>query len=184
MNQKQREALVDLLLLGMFADGSLKVSDDQKLLSVIDEIGWQSYQTPDLYFQSAIAKARDAADTEAGTLARLKKINDGLDNDEISLCDAVITIPTADFASINLAQAVLIASYEWFRVGDATPLAQLEQGPLQRKPTRTELIHAFEHLERELLVQPAADRFLPELRIEHNVKRREVETCDRFPRPR
>jgi hypothetical protein len=83
MNQKQREALVDLLLLGMFADGSLKVSDDQKLLSVIEEIGWESYQTPDLYFQSAIAKARDAADTEARTLARLKKINDGLASDEI-----------------------------------------------------------------------------------------------------
>jgi hypothetical protein len=83
MNQKQREALVDLLLLGMFADGSLKVSDDQKLLSVIEEIGWESYQTPDLYFQSAIAKARDAADTETGTLARLKKINDGLANDDV-----------------------------------------------------------------------------------------------------
>lgn len=83
MNQKQREALVDLLLLGMFADGSLKVSDDQKLLSVIEEIGCESYQTPDLYFQSAIAKARDAADTEAGTLARLKKIHDSLASDEI-----------------------------------------------------------------------------------------------------
>jgi hypothetical protein len=83
MNQKQREALVDLLLLGMFADGSLKVSDDQKLLSVIEEIGWESYQTPDLYFQSAIAKARDAADTESGTLARLKKIRDSLASDEI-----------------------------------------------------------------------------------------------------
>ena len=83
MNQKQREALVDLLLLGMFADGSLKVSDDQKLFSVIDEIGWESYQTPDLYFQSAIAKARDAADTEPGTLARLKKIRDSLASDEI-----------------------------------------------------------------------------------------------------
>ena len=83
MNQKQRETLVDLLLLGMFADGSLKVSDDQKLLSVIEQIGWESYQTPDLYFQSAIAKARDAADTETGTLARLKKINDGLASDEI-----------------------------------------------------------------------------------------------------
>jgi hypothetical protein len=83
MNQKQREALVDLLLLGMFADGSLKVSDDQKLLSVIEEIGWESYQTPDLYFQSAIAKARDAADTEPGTVARLKKIRDSLASDEI-----------------------------------------------------------------------------------------------------
>ena len=75
----------------------------------------------------------------------------GLDNDEISLCDAVITIPTAEFASINLAQAVLIASYEWFRASDETPRARLERGPLQRKPTRTELVHTFEHLEHELL---------------------------------
>ncbi|MEY2606621.1 MAG: hypothetical protein QOH31_4443 [Verrucomicrobiota bacterium] len=40
MTQKQREAVVDLLLLGMFADAPLKVSEDQKLLSVIEEIGW------------------------------------------------------------------------------------------------------------------------------------------------
>jgi hypothetical protein len=83
MNQKQREALVYLLLLGMFVDGSLKVSEDRQLLSVIEEIGWESYQTPDLYFQSAIAKARDAADTEARMLARLKKINDDLASDDI-----------------------------------------------------------------------------------------------------
>ena len=75
----------------------------------------------------------------------------GLDNEEISLCDCVITIPTADFASINLAQAVLIASYEWFRAADATRPARLEHGVLQRKPTREELLGLFEHLERELL---------------------------------
>ena len=78
MTQKQREALVDLLLLGMFADGSLKVSEDQKLLSVIREVGWQSYQTPDLYLQSAIAKAREASDTEDATRRRLEKISENL----------------------------------------------------------------------------------------------------------
>jgi uncharacterized tellurite resistance protein B-like protein len=78
MTQKQREALVDLLLLGMFADGSLKVSEDQKLLSVISEVGWQSYQTPDLYLQSAIAKAREASDTEDATRRRLERISDNL----------------------------------------------------------------------------------------------------------
>jgi hypothetical protein len=83
MNQKQREALVDLLLLGMFADGSLKASDDQKLRSVIEEIGWESYQTPDLYYQSAIAKARDAADSETGTRSRLRKINEDLASEDI-----------------------------------------------------------------------------------------------------
>ena len=74
----------------------------------------------------------------------------GLDNDEISLADAVITIPTADFASLNLGQAVLLAAYEWFRLGDDTPPARLEHGPLQRKPTRREMIDLFDHLEAEL----------------------------------
>jgi tRNA/rRNA methyltransferase len=74
----------------------------------------------------------------------------GLDNDEISLCDAVITIPTADFASLNLGQAVLLNAYEWFREGDATPPARIEHGPIHRKPTREELFQLFAHLEREL----------------------------------
>ena len=75
----------------------------------------------------------------------------GLDNEEISFCDAAITIPTAEFASINLAQAVLIISYEWFRSADTTRSSRLERSPLQRKPTRAELLSMFEHLESELL---------------------------------
>ncbi len=74
----------------------------------------------------------------------------GLDNEEISFCDAVITIPTADFASLNLGQAVLLNAYEWFRAGDETPPARIEHGPLHRKPTREEMFQLFEHLEREL----------------------------------
>ncbi len=75
----------------------------------------------------------------------------GLDNEEISFCDAAITIPTAEFASLNLAQAVLIVSYEWFRAADQTPHARLERGALHRKPTRAELLAMFEHLESALL---------------------------------
>ena len=74
----------------------------------------------------------------------------GLDNEEISLCDAVITIPTADFASLNLGQAVLLNAYEWFRAADTTPSARIEHGPIHRKPTREEMFQLFEHLEREL----------------------------------
>jgi tRNA/rRNA methyltransferase len=74
----------------------------------------------------------------------------GLDNDEISLADAVITIPTAEFASLNLGQAVLLLSFEWFRLGDATPAAKLEHAPIHRKPTRAEMVQLFEHLESEL----------------------------------
>jgi tRNA/rRNA methyltransferase len=76
----------------------------------------------------------------------------GLDNEEISLADAVITIPTSEFSSLNLGQAVLLTGYEWFRAGDDTPSARIEHPPHNRKPTRMELFQMFEHLEKELLV--------------------------------
>ena len=74
----------------------------------------------------------------------------GLDNEDISLADAVITIPTAELASLNLGQAVLLCVYEWFRAGDETPASRIEHGPLQRKPTREEMFQLFDHLEGEL----------------------------------
>jgi tRNA/rRNA methyltransferase len=74
----------------------------------------------------------------------------GLENDDISLADAVITVPTAEFASLNLGQAVLLCCYEWFKVEDDTPAARIEHGPLHRKPTREEMFQLFDHLEGEL----------------------------------
>jgi tRNA/rRNA methyltransferase len=73
----------------------------------------------------------------------------GLDNDEMSLADAAITIPTAEFPSLNLGQAVLLIGYEWLKSADATPASRT------RKTTgvpasRTELVGLFDHLEREL----------------------------------
>src|ERR1700720_1574460 len=44
----------------------------------------------------------------------------GLENDEIALADRIITFPVNPaFASLNLAQAVAIVAYEWFKLGSA-----------------------------------------------------------------
>lgn len=63
----------------------------------------------------------------------------GLPNDVVERAHAVVTIPTTDHASINLAQAVLIALYELhLAAGDATrvlPPARKEAPP----PTADEL---------------------------------------------
>jgi tRNA/rRNA methyltransferase len=74
----------------------------------------------------------------------------GLENEDVSLADAVITIPTAEFASLNLGQAVLLCCYEWFRLEDDTPSSRIEFSPLHRRPTREELFQLFDHLEGEL----------------------------------
>jgi tRNA/rRNA methyltransferase len=73
----------------------------------------------------------------------------GLDNDELSICDGVITIPTAKFSSLNLGQAVLLLGYEWLKAADVTPAVRV-RSHLGVPATRADLVGLFEHLEREL----------------------------------
>jgi tRNA/rRNA methyltransferase len=75
----------------------------------------------------------------------------GLHNDDIALCDAVIAIPSNPaFSSLNIAQAVLLVGYAWFRAGDATPPESFDGGATE-PASRADLLGLFEHLERELL---------------------------------
>jgi tRNA/rRNA methyltransferase len=85
----------------------------------------------------------------------------GLTNDEITLADVIITAPVnPSFASINIAQAVLLVGYEWYKdqaptLGQETPelpaiAAPGLQLPDTRLATKQELYGFFEHLEREL----------------------------------
>ena len=74
----------------------------------------------------------------------------GLDNDDISLADAICSVPlNPDFSSLNLAQAVLLMAYEWFQTADATPSEQLELHDA-RPAKRGEINAMFEHLESAL----------------------------------
>src|SRR5260221_8344390 len=73
----------------------------------------------------------------------------GLMNDEVGLADLIVTFPVNPaFASLNLAQAVLIVAYEWFKTaGGALPF----QMPLRAPPAGKEQVFAFlAPLEREL----------------------------------
>ena len=71
----------------------------------------------------------------------------GLYNEEVALSDAIVTLPVeAAFASLNIAQAVLILAYEWRRQSD---LGQqlLFTDMLADAATKSELVGLFEHLE-------------------------------------
>lgn len=77
----------------------------------------------------------------------------GLNNDEIALSDEILTLPVVpEFASLNIAQAVLVVAYEWRKAGHAEGDEGLPFGPAERSPpaTKEELMHFFEHLEGSL----------------------------------
>jgi tRNA/rRNA methyltransferase len=74
----------------------------------------------------------------------------GLENDEVGLCDAILTLPVNPaFASLNLAQAVAVVAYEWFKRASAgaLPFAMPEKSPPAPKQ---QLLAFFHDLEREL----------------------------------
>jgi tRNA/rRNA methyltransferase len=73
----------------------------------------------------------------------------GLENDEVGLADRIVTFPVNPaFASLNLAQAVLLMAYEWFKVAGG----ELPFGTSQRSPPagKEQLFAFFASVEREL----------------------------------
>ncbi len=101
----------------------------------------------------------------------------GLTNDDVTIADAIITIPTApENASLNIAQSVVVVAYQWFvsawqqekesRDNDAAPYAipgrKLRGQPGTTGPQASPVAHKsefatkedlqvlFDHLEREL----------------------------------
>jgi tRNA/rRNA methyltransferase len=74
----------------------------------------------------------------------------GLENDEVALADRIVTLPVNPaFASLNLAQAVVVIAYEWFKLIEAgkLPFSMPEKSAPAPKQ---QLFAFFEMIEREL----------------------------------
>ena len=84
----------------------------------------------------------------------------GMDNDEIATADAIMTFPVNPaYASLNLAQAVLLVGYEWMQAstGDRTRFQKSERSP----PAPREMVLSFfdfleDELERRGFFRPLA----------------------------
>ena len=92
----------------------------------------------------------------------------GLETEDVALARHILTVPiNPEFGSLNLAQAVILAAYEWSRIGrelSASDLVQptLEDETLPPAP-QDELDGLISHLER--LLEPRG-YFLPEPRAD------------------
>ena len=97
---------------------------------------------------AALAAPRVAAGENVGLLFGRERI--GLENQEVALADGIVTLPVNPaFASLNLAQAVVVVAYEWFKHArqGALPFAMAQKSP---SASKQQLLSFFSTVEREL----------------------------------
>ena len=155
------------------ASGANYVVDDASshgtLADAIGDLNWvvattarqRDLRKPVLTPEQVIGEIRKriAAGQRCGILFGRER--NGLETDEVAVCDAIVMIPVNPrFASLNLAQAVLLIGYEWMRQHEGASLGRVTtyEAPIatglnvggSRPATKEEMLGFYEHLEREL----------------------------------
>jgi tRNA/rRNA methyltransferase len=100
--------------------------------------------------EPAMVEARQRIEAGQGVGILFGRERTGLENDEVSLADAIVTFPVdPKFSSVNLAQAVLLVSYEWNKLASGGGLPF--EGDRQSPPApRHMVVSFFDYLEAEL----------------------------------
>jgi tRNA/rRNA methyltransferase len=155
------------------ASGANYVIDDATahatLKQAIGDLTWLAATTarqrdlrkPVLTPEQAVAEMRTRIGRSERCGILFGRERNGLETDEVANADAVVMIPVnSRFASLNLAQAVLLIGYEWMRASEAATLGRVTtyERPVapglrlgaDRPATKQELIGFFEHIESEL----------------------------------
>ncbi len=72
----------------------------------------------------------------------------GLTNEDVAIADSIITIPTSDLASLNIAQSVVVLAYQWF-VNESNIGVSTQDNLNNKSPfvSKEELQGFFNHLE-------------------------------------
>lgn len=74
----------------------------------------------------------------------------GLTNKDVAVCDAIITIPTAELASLNIAQSVVVIAYEYFQKTCNLQPVTCNLVHKSEFATKEDLQGFLDHLERRL----------------------------------
>jgi tRNA/rRNA methyltransferase len=155
------------------ASGANWIVDDARAFASLDEakadlvwLGATTARQRDL--RKPVMTPLEAIAEMRGRIARGERCGilfgrerNGLETDELADADALIMIPVNPrFASLNLAQSVLLMGYEWMRGSDAATLGRVTtyERPVAsgmnlgetRPATKDEMLGLFKHLEDEL----------------------------------
>lgn len=83
LEQSQREAIVDLLLLGMYADQKITMTEQDVLAAEVEKMGWDEWHSYSCYFQRIVPTVREAMITQERTQQLLVSISQRLDNVDV-----------------------------------------------------------------------------------------------------
>jgi tRNA/rRNA methyltransferase len=85
----------------------------------------------------------------------------GLSNEDLELCQASVRVPTSEYASLNLAQAVLLVCYEFLQGQDV-----VQEPPGRKTASRAEMDGVYAHLKDTMLITGYTD----EVRSVHTLR--------------
>jgi tRNA/rRNA methyltransferase len=155
------------------ASGANYVIDDSaafpSLEAAMGDVNWlcattarqRDLRKPVMTPETAVAEMRRRIGQGERCAMLFGRERNGLETAEVANADALVMIPVnSRFASLNLAQAVLLLGYEWMRTNEAMSLGRVTtyESPVaaglnlgaDRPATKAELIGLFEHIESEL----------------------------------
>ncbi|TDL83743.1 RNA methyltransferase [Palleronia sediminis] len=108
---------------------------------------------PVLTPEAAVAGIRARAAAGERTAILFGPERAGLENDDVARASAIVSVPVnPGFASLNLAQCVLLMAYEWRRqmAGDASPPPQSRPDPMHAPAPAIEVERLADHWEDRL----------------------------------
>ena len=113
--------------------------------------------------EAAMAEAKDRIEAGEKVAVLFGPERAGLENDDIARANAIISVPVnPDFASLNLAQCVLLTAYEWRRATDGAEAKVLEMAGTEMA-SQLEIEKLAEHYESRL---GEAGFFFPDTKAE------------------
>lgn len=132
----------------LFETTAAAVADLQRVYATTARL--RDMEKPLLTPREAAAELRGAEVAGEGAGVLFGPERAGLVNDDVALADGAISVPlNPAFASLNLAQSVLLIGYEWFQAGDVALPERLSRGGTE-KASKAELVNFFGRLERAL----------------------------------
>lgn len=95
LDQAQREAIIDLLLIATYSDDYVDVNETRILDKTIERFNWNSDTSIDDYVQSVEAKVKEARSSQSSTSKLLSNISDRLKTGEgryraLNLCNVLL----------------------------------------------------------------------------------------------